>query len=225
MLNGKAFNTPSNFPSMELALVSTTSGTHVPITAPSGDYNYQVGSTAGKSIAEFSGNRPGTYILTSQYPAGQAGPDIALAISRGSPGAIVVAILETIGAFGVVFIGIVVGAVALIMRMITKNRARSPQTPASAPSHQNWLSGVIHRWPSHREEPVHSAWADSRALGPGSRPCSDMDPTALSPTARPHRRAFADDPQLALLCPVCMTPRRCQSVRWRLCLQARTPCA
>jgi hypothetical protein len=104
----------------------------VPINAPSADYNYQVGGTAGKSIAEFSVNRPGMYVLTSRYPPGQAGPDVALAISRGSPGAIIVAISETIGAFGLVFIGIVVGAVALIMRMITKNRARSAQTPASA---------------------------------------------------------------------------------------------
>ena len=124
-LDSRTFNTPPEFPSMELALVSTAFGTRVPIRAASASATYEVGSTKGAAIAEFTIDRPGTYTLASQYPGGETGPEVALAIGRGSPGAIIFAIFGILGASGLLLVGLAIGLAALILRHIAVGRARS----------------------------------------------------------------------------------------------------
>ena len=124
VLDGRTYNTSPNFPSMELTLVSATSGARVPIRPASADLQYQVGSTVGESIEEFTVDRPGRYVLACRYTSGQTGPDIVLAISRGSPTIDVFAIFGSMGSIGLMIAGLIIGIVTFIWRTVSKDRAR-----------------------------------------------------------------------------------------------------
>ena len=70
-------------PSLRLELISTTSDAHIPI-HQSIHVESKTPFTKSWSMAEFTIDRPGTYVLISQYPSGETKTEeVVLAIARG----------------------------------------------------------------------------------------------------------------------------------------------
>lgn len=115
---------PVEISSMELALVSNDSGAHVPIHAISETVTYSVGNTEGLGIARFIIDRPGMYTLASRYSNGQSGPQVVLAVARGSPGDVFKYVLGGLGVFALLVAGVGIAAVTVFLRVRSKDRAR-----------------------------------------------------------------------------------------------------
>ena len=82
---------------LEIALVSKTTGTPIPIDEPSVSSTYSVGSRSGISLFDFNIDEPGTYELSAFYPNGQLEPMLVLAVGHGFVGKIVWTVLQGVG--------------------------------------------------------------------------------------------------------------------------------
>lgn len=108
---------------VQLELHSIGSGAPVSVHQLPGDVTYQLGSTEGEAIGEFSVDRAGKYSLVSRYRNGQSEPHIVLAVARGSPN-VLISNLEGFAAVILFLGGLGLGILTLILRILAKRRAR-----------------------------------------------------------------------------------------------------
>ena len=125
-LRGRAFNTPNSIPPMDIRIASSATGDVVPMKASTG-YSYQVGGTQGMSVAEFTINDPGKYIVESSYTDSESGPDIVFAVAQGAPGGLLGGILGILGALAAL---LAAGILALVTFIFRYSNRRRPQPVA-----------------------------------------------------------------------------------------------
>lgn len=121
-LRGRSFNTPNSIPPMGIRIASVATGDAVPMKSSTG-YSYQIGGTQGMSVAEFTIDKPGKYIVESSYTDSESGPDIVFAVAQGTPGRLLGGILGILGALAAL---LTAGILALVTFIFRYNNRRRP---------------------------------------------------------------------------------------------------
>jgi hypothetical protein len=120
VVNGEVVNGPEQPPGMTTAMVAADTRTPVQLRSPSGETSYAVGGRAGRSIAEFTIDRPGDYVIASRYDAGE-GPSLVLGVGHDPLRSIVAEFL--IGIVGLI-VGVTVLIVSVVVAIVRRQRAR-----------------------------------------------------------------------------------------------------
>ena len=79
---GRRYATSEDVPSLQVTLVSRTTGEQASLTPVGPKYQYTVGGYQGRAILDARIDQPGTYELSASYPSGARGPQIVLAVGR-----------------------------------------------------------------------------------------------------------------------------------------------
>lgn len=122
-LRGRAFNTPNSIPPMDIRIASAATGDTVPMKASTG-YSYQAGGTQGMSVAEFTIDKPGDYVVESTYTGSESGPDVVFAIVQSTSGGLVGGILGILGALAVLLAAGIIALVTFIFRYVDRRRSQ-----------------------------------------------------------------------------------------------------
>ena len=73
--------------------MSKDTGAEVELSRPSGSETYTLGGRSGASILSFNLAQAGAYELSADYPAGQGGPQVVLAVAHGFAGGLIAQVL------------------------------------------------------------------------------------------------------------------------------------
>ncbi len=128
-VGGKIYSTAGDISGLECKIVSKKTGTEIPLSQGSMSMTYDLGSRCGRSILECEVAAPGIYELSAQYPEGQSGPDVVLAIGRDFKSKLMVTILGGIGSIFGSFIaaGIITVLIVLKRQKTTKRLAEQAE--------------------------------------------------------------------------------------------------
>ncbi len=126
VLNNRGYSNPAGLPGLQVRVVSRQTGAEVPLASSRTNSNYSLGSRAGTSLLELNVSAPGKYLISADYPGGEAGPQGVLAISRGLAGRILTTVLGSFAIFGATILATVLIAVFTFL----KRRKASQQLSA-----------------------------------------------------------------------------------------------
>jgi len=129
MVGNRIYSTGEDIPGIQVNLVSKESGDEIPLSSASVNRTYTIGSRSGIGLFDFAIDQPGTYELSSSYPADQGqqeqSPEIVLAVIHGSAvEKLFGSIMGTVaGALAIVFIPFVAGVAIIIITFIKRRKA------------------------------------------------------------------------------------------------------
>jgi hypothetical protein len=111
--------------------VTDPDGRPVEVHAPGSTTSYEFGGREGHSIFAFEVDRPGTYLLSGEYPGGSGG-EVVLGVAHGFGRRLVLTIAGTLAlSFGAAGLGLALAAVTFLRRYRAKRRlAPAPAAPA-----------------------------------------------------------------------------------------------
>jgi hypothetical protein len=122
VVGSKIYSGGQTLAGLEVTLSSLATGDEVALSRANVDSTYSMGGRSGKAVFDFTIDRPGAYELTAQYPEGEEGPEVVLAVGQGFTGRILTTIF---GALGIVFGSMVLAvAIALITAIKRHNAAK-----------------------------------------------------------------------------------------------------
>ncbi len=108
---------PQEIPGLEIALISETTRTPIPIEESSVSSTYTVGSRSGISLFDFNIDEPGIYELSAFYPDGQFEPKVVLAVGHGFVENMIWTVLQGLG---VLFGTFAAGSTIVIMTFLKR---------------------------------------------------------------------------------------------------------
>jgi len=129
MVGNRIYSTGEDIPGIQVNLVSKESGDEIPLSSASVNRTYTIGSRSGIGLFDFAIDQPGTYELSSSYPADQGqqeqSPEIVLAVIHSSAvEKLFGSIMGTVaGALAIVFIPFVAGVAIIIITFIKRRKA------------------------------------------------------------------------------------------------------
>ncbi|MBS1804952.1 MAG: hypothetical protein JST28_16460 [Acidobacteria bacterium] len=97
VVNGKIYSTRESIASLDCHVSSASSGAVIPVQQARTSTTYSFGSRSGRSVLEFKIEQNGTYLFACDY-GGIPGPETVLAIGSGIGEAIMLAVVESLGA-------------------------------------------------------------------------------------------------------------------------------
>ena len=106
---------------LQYVVTNKTTGAEVALTTPSSSETYSFGPRSGVALMVFTVGEPGTYELSGQYPEGQDGPELVLAVGRGVLKRLAVVIVTVVA---VVIGSLLVGVGIIVVTAILRARAR-----------------------------------------------------------------------------------------------------
>lgn len=103
--------------------VTDPDGAPIDVREPGATTSYEFGGREGRSILGFEIDRPGTYVLTGEYPEGQ-GPQVVLGVAHGFGRGLALTIGGTLAlAFGSAGLGLAIAIVTFVRRYRAKRAA------------------------------------------------------------------------------------------------------
>jgi hypothetical protein len=125
-VDGQQFSTGQSVPPLAIEVHRVDDGAEINVGPSRGSTTYDVGNYAGRSIASFSVDEPGTYEISAEYTDGSDGPEVVLAVGEGVDRGI----LTSIGAFiggGLLFCLLTVTALVIAgFTLYRRSRANQP---------------------------------------------------------------------------------------------------
>ena len=131
VFNNRVYSTGGKVSAIECTVGSKSTGAPVKLSHSTANASYSFGGRSGQSVFDFQVDRPGVYELTSNYPEGQQGPEIVLAVGHGVNEGMVVAVFGGLAALFGSFI--VAGAIVLITAVKRHNAYKRLQAQGGAP--------------------------------------------------------------------------------------------
>jgi hypothetical protein len=129
-VDGVTYRTDEDPPNLETTVTRLETGETIPVQSRSGLTTYDVGSRSGVSYQAFRVDDPGEYEITAEYPPGQSGPDVVLAIGEGVEGSIFASVGAFFGA-GLLFCGTTLIALVIVaVTLIRRSRNEPTETPS-----------------------------------------------------------------------------------------------
>jgi hypothetical protein len=123
VLNGEVVNGPEQLPGMTTWLIAADTQRPVQLRSPGVETTYSFGGRAGRSIATFTIDRSGDYVVVSRYDAGE-GPPLVLAVGHDQIGS---GLAKTvIGGIGLLA-GCIVLIVTVVVAIVRRRNARPLQ--------------------------------------------------------------------------------------------------
>ncbi|MGH7566353.1 MAG: hypothetical protein ACREK2_05945 [Gemmatimonadota bacterium] len=111
--------------------VTDPDGRQVEVHAPGATTSYEFGGREGRSILAFEVDRPGTYLLSGEYPGG-SGSEVVLGVAHGFGRRLALTIAGTLAlAFGAAGVAVALAALTFLRRY---RAGRRPVTAESAES-------------------------------------------------------------------------------------------
>lgn len=120
VVDGKAYVTGEPLSPIEVSIESKETGDAILIRPSAINATYDLGGRSGRSIFDFTVDRPGAYVIDVRYADGIDGPEIVLTISQGFTLKLVLMILA-IGGIGLTSFG----ASAAIAIVVVIKRSRT----------------------------------------------------------------------------------------------------
>jgi hypothetical protein len=131
VFNNQVYSTGGKVSAIECTVVSKSTGAPVKLSHSTANATYSFGGRSGQSVFDFQIDRPGVYELTSNYPEGQQGPEIVLAVGHGVNEGMVVAVFGGLASlFGSFILG---GAIVFITAVKRHNAYKRLQAQGGAP--------------------------------------------------------------------------------------------
>lgn len=116
-------------PPMNIGVFSKESGEPADVSESSTETTYTFGGRSGESIAQFTVDAPGDYVVRSEYPNGEDLGSIVLAVGKGVTGNIFGAIL-----LGFAGAGLTLGAfISALVTFLRRRRAKREVAPVPGP--------------------------------------------------------------------------------------------
>lgn len=106
-------------------------GRSVEVHAPGSTTSYEFGGREGRSILAFEIDRPGTYVLSGEYPDG-AGTDVVLGVAHGLGRRLALTIAGTLAlAFGPAAVAVCLAAVTFLRRYRARRNPSGAESPTA----------------------------------------------------------------------------------------------
>lgn len=90
VVNNRIYSTANHIPGIQVSIVSTNTGSEIPLSIPSVDMNYTIGNRSGVGLYDFNIDKPGIYEMSASYnftqgmQMQQEGQEIVLSIFYGN---------------------------------------------------------------------------------------------------------------------------------------------
>jgi len=104
---------------LQCSLTSKATGEQIPLSPSSANSTYSMGPRSGVSVFDFSVQSPGLYVFSAQYPAGEDGPEVVLAVGHGFVKQLLVTIL---GGLGIMFGSMGVAGTIAVLTYFKRHR-------------------------------------------------------------------------------------------------------
>ncbi|MEX1093106.1 MAG: hypothetical protein WEF28_08125 [Acidimicrobiia bacterium] len=104
-------------------------GESLELSSPSGSFTYTLGGQTGEAVLEFEASEGGTFLIVGDYPNGDSGPPVTLAVGKGFGGRL----FAGIGA--VILFPLLTWSVAIVIVIVTfvrRRRVVSSPSPTTA---------------------------------------------------------------------------------------------
>jgi len=83
VVGSKVYSSSRSLSGLECTVASKAMGQEVTLSRTAVSSRYSVGGRSGYSVFDFKIDRPGIYEISAQYPEGQEGPEVVLAVGQG----------------------------------------------------------------------------------------------------------------------------------------------
>lgn len=83
VVGSKVYSTSRSLSGLECTVTAKATGEEVALSRAAVSSRYSVGGRSGYSVFDFKIDRPGIYEIAAQYPEGQEGPEVVLAVGQG----------------------------------------------------------------------------------------------------------------------------------------------
>jgi hypothetical protein len=83
IVGSKVYSTSRSLSGLECTVTAKATGEEVALSRAAVSSRYSVGGRSGYSVFDFKIDRPGIYEIAAQYPEGQEGPEVVLAVGQG----------------------------------------------------------------------------------------------------------------------------------------------
>jgi hypothetical protein len=83
VFGSKVYSTSRSLSGLECTVTAKATGEEVALSRAAVSSRYSVGGRSGYSVFDFKIDRPGIYEIAAQYPEGQEGPEVVLAVGQG----------------------------------------------------------------------------------------------------------------------------------------------
>jgi len=83
VVGSKVYSSSRSLSGLECTVASKATGQEVTLSRTAVSSRYSVGGRSGYSVFGFKIDRPGIYEISAQYPEGQEGPEVVLAVGQG----------------------------------------------------------------------------------------------------------------------------------------------
>lgn len=134
-VDGTVYSNPEQVPGLQCLVVVRAGGTGgatpVRLSSSSANYTYSFGSRSGVSVAEFTVETPGEYLLTCAYSNGRNEPRVVMVVGR--PEGFIEGIFSIIGAVGVGLLAIIAAIVIFAVTLVKRRNANRPPPPPFGP--------------------------------------------------------------------------------------------
>lgn len=128
-VGGREFDTSEQPPDLDVTVTSVETGEPVPVSAATGNVNYNLWDREGESYLSFRIDEPGTYEIMADYPGGADGPEVVLAVGEGLLSSIFLSIGAILGA-GALFCGTIVVALIIVVVTLVRRSRSAASSPA-----------------------------------------------------------------------------------------------
>jgi hypothetical protein len=127
VIGNRVYSTGEAVPGLICELDSKSTGKQVRLRIADGNTTYSFGGRSGRSALYFHIDRPGAYVLTTNYSPGREGPEVVLAVGRGISLRIVTTVFESLGIlFGSLLLSMAITVVTLVKRHNARKRLNVP---------------------------------------------------------------------------------------------------
>lgn len=127
VVGNKVYSTGESVSGLECSVVSKATGAEVRLSRSTMHSTYSMGGRSGTSLLDFQIDQLGTYELSAQYSAGQAGPEIVLAVGQGFGMEIVTTVFGGLAiVFGSMGAAVAIALYTLLKRQKAKKRLARP---------------------------------------------------------------------------------------------------
>jgi hypothetical protein len=120
VVGSKVYATGRSLSGLDCAVTAKVTGANVPVSSTTVNSHYSLGGRSGFSVFDFKIDRPGIYEIAAQYPEGQEGPEVVLAVGQG----LTMGVLTTVfGGLAIVFGSIGLAVAIAVYTAVKRHKA------------------------------------------------------------------------------------------------------
>jgi hypothetical protein len=120
VVGSKVYATGRSLSGLDCAVTAKVTGANVPVSSTTVNSHYSLGGRSGYSVFDFKIGRPGIYEIAAQYPEGQEGPEVVLAVGQG----LTMGVLTTVfGGLAIVFGSIGLAVAIAVYTAVKRHKA------------------------------------------------------------------------------------------------------